>query len=166
MLRRLRAVIACGICTLALIGTDAAAARPSQGSGTFVEPSSNTVSVRQAGPLTFIVLENVVNWAGPINGVAQETLHLIVFPSGEAVFHGVDVVAENDGSTLRLALVGRDNAGAFQGTFVITGGSSTLRGHGTFSGFDSCGNRGVCGTYSGTFFSKGERGQWESRESH
>jgi hypothetical protein len=49
------------------------------------------VSTRTVASYTFTTLQNVVQWTGPIQGTARETLLVIVPPSGDAALVGVDV---------------------------------------------------------------------------
>ena len=139
------AVSAAAVAT-ALASGASASGPPTVGSGAFTEPSSVVVSVKQAGPVTFVVLNNVVDWTGTIAGVASETLSITVKPSGDSVFHGSDVFPDGR----RISLEGKDSGGAFQGTFTLTG-SVGSNGHGTFQGSDSCGGGNACGTYAGNF---------------
>jgi hypothetical protein len=140
------AAVCAAVVTSAVAGSASASGPPTPGSGTFSEPSSTVVSVKQAGGVTFVVLSNVVDWTGTISGTAQETLYITVKPSGDSVFRGTDVFA--DGMT--ISLQGHDSGGAFQGTFTLIG-SPGPNGHGTFEGSDSCGGGNACGTYAGKF---------------
>jgi hypothetical protein len=140
------AVVSAALVATALASSASASGPPTVGSGAFTEPSSTVVSVKQAGPVTFVVLDNVVDWTGTISGEAQETLFISIKPSGDAVFQGVDVFPDGR----RISLTGKDSGGAFDGTFTLTGPVGS-NGHGTFQGFDNCPSGGVCGTYMGNF---------------
>lgn len=140
------AAVFAAVVATALASSASASGPPTSGSGAFTEPSSIVVSVKQAGPVTFVVLANVVDWTGTISGEAQETLFISIKASGDAVFQGVDVFPDGR----RISLTGKDSGGAFDGTFTLTGPAGS-NGHGTFQGLDSCGGGGVCGTYAGSF---------------
>ena len=144
--KALIAAISVAVVATALASAASASGPPTPGFGTFTEPSSTVVSVKQAGPVTFVVLSNVVDWTGTIAGEAQETLSITIKPSGDSVFQGSDVFPDGR----RISLEGKDSAGAFQGTFTLTGPVGS-NGHGTFQGFDNCASGGVCGTYAGNF---------------
>ena len=140
------AAVFAGVYTSALAGTASASGAPTAGSGAFTVPSRTVVSFAQKGGVTFLVLNNVVDWTGTITGEAQETLYITVRPSGDFVFHGTDTFS--DGRTMSLTGSG-DSTAAFQGAFTLTGTGSN--GYGTFEGAAGCGGSNVCGTYAGNF---------------
>jgi hypothetical protein len=112
-------------------------------------------SFRTAGPITFFVFPQIVQWTGPISGTSKETLYVTLFPSGNSVFRGIDVCdcvsAAGEPGTLTFRFEGQDNGLTFSGSFVIisgTGGLAGFRGHGTLQGSDT---PTVTGTYSGMF---------------
>src|SRR5262249_4067473 len=102
-------------------------------------------SANKIGNVTYLVLDNVVDWVGPLSGEARETLWITVKPTGDSAFHGVDIFPN---MTLRFA--GVDSGGAFQGRWTAVGANG-FGGHGFFSGFDDCGGGLPCGTYTGGF---------------
>ena len=151
---RLRPIVAVvfAVCGLTLITAPADAGRHMSRSGTFADASSNTVSVQTVGDNTVIVLQNVIQWTGPINGTAQETLTVVAPPTGDASFYGVDVCSCTDqkGHTgvVTIALHGRDNGTTFHGRLRIAeaAGLAGLRGErGVFDGSDATP---ITGTYS------------------
>ena len=151
---RLRPIAAAllAVCGLTLLAAPAGASRHMSGSGTFTEPSSKTVSTQAVGDNTVIVLQNVVQWTGPINGTAQETLTIVVPPKGDASFYGVDVCGctDQNGHTgvVTILIEGRDNGTAFRGRLRIAeaaGLAGLQGGRGTFEGSDATP---ISGTYT------------------
>jgi len=151
---RLRPIAAAvlAVCGLSVLAAPAGAGRHMSGSGTFADASSNTVSVQSVGDNTVIVLQNVIQWTGPINGTAQETLTVVAPPTGDASFYGVDVCSCTDASgrtgVVTILLKGHDNGTTFHGRFRIaeSAGLAGLRGaRGTFDGSDATP---ITGTYS------------------
>src|SRR4051812_48468055 len=112
---RLRPIAAAvlAVCGLTLVAAPAGAGRHMSGSGTFSDTSSNTVSVQTVGDNTVVLLQNVIQWTGPISGTAQETLTVVAPPSGDASFYGVDVCTCTDANgrtgVVTLTFEGRDN---------------------------------------------------------
>jgi hypothetical protein len=151
---RLRPIVAVvlALCGLTVIAAPAGAGRHMSGSGTFAEVSSNTVSVQTVGDNTVILQQNVIQWTGPINGTAQETLTVVAPPTGDASFYGVDVCSCTDryGRTgvVTITVEGRDNGTTFHGRLRIAeaAGLAGLRpGRGVFDGSDAAP---ITGTYS------------------
>ena len=142
------------VAILVLAASPVAAAGPRiAASGGVVQTSFVQSNVRSAGGVTLFDFTEHDSLSGTVSGTSVLQGSCVVRASGRGSCHAVETftgtVAGQAGTAQFVDVFSINSAGAFQGRFVVVGGTghlANLHGHGTFRG------TGTTGTYSGRLF--------------